>query len=86
MAKYFAGDVLHPDSRKYAYRALAYLISGKFLGLLAPFILRSIVNSMMVPGAAVGKVAAVSSNLVYWKAGLCVMLWGGSRALSTVLV
>jgi hypothetical protein len=61
---------------------MGFLLSGKFLGLLSPFILKYIVNSMMVQKAG----SAVGSNLVFWKAGLCVMLWGATKAMSTVLV
>jgi len=68
-----------------------FLISGKFMGLLSPFILKGIVNSMVLKSVAsaggVGTTVIVaSSTMRFWKAGLALMLWGATRALSSVLV
>lgn len=84
MLKYFLPDVIHKDSRKLITESLIFLLSGKFLGLMSPYILRSIVNMMTSKKVLVA--AKTGSNLVFWKAGLCVLLWGATRVLSTALV
>ena len=73
--------------------SMIFLISGKFVSLLSPFILKSLVNSMMLNGGAMKTAGAISTSVMvtsssfsFWKAGLALLLWGSTRALSTVLV
>lgn len=68
-----------------------FLLSGKFVGLLSPFILKGIVNSMAaqsfvgVAGSA-GSVTTGFTSMRFWKAGLALLFWGATRALSSILV
>ena len=88
MRNFFIPYVFHKDSLEFFKISAAYLISGKFLGLLSPFILRGVVNSMASQTIATSGGAAIAgfSTMRFWKAGLALMLWGGTRALSTILV
>lgn len=58
---------------------MALLTAGKALTLIAPFIFKKLVNSMTVASITAPKV-------VVWKSFLALMLYGASKAFSSVLV
>lgn len=78
MINYFKEDLLHPNSRHHAWQSAVFLLMGKFVGLLSPFILRNLVNTMTNGTKLTGT--------VFWKAGVCVMLYGAAKAMSTIYV
>ena len=88
-------------SKKYLWKSTWLLLGAKLMGIMAPFILKRLVDSMgfVAAGGAElalaggGTVAAgVSgggglrfSSFAFWKAGLALMFWGVSRSLSSWL-
>lgn len=88
---YFLPIIMAGDGKKYLQRSAAMLLSGKLLGLMAPFILRRLVNSMSVSTVTTsGGAAALASGFapgpfVFWKAAAALVAWGAARSLSTVL-
>ena len=73
------------------------LTASKFIGLLSPFILRRLVNSMAVTTAesyavqAGGAAALTTTSMIagprlkFFTASLALIAWGSSRLLSSAL-
>ena len=89
--------VFHPDSMKSLKLSAILLTASKFIGLMSPFILRRLVNSMTVTTAenyaiqAGGAAALTTTSMIvgprlkFFTASLALLTWGSSRVLASGL-